>query len=68
MVSTFARSKPELLTAIGNVLFWEPAHWIMQTRQFTNLKPRAERPTPTAEFGAPDARSADRSPSETRPG
>ena len=68
VVSTFARSKPEFLTAIGNVLFWEPAHWIMQTRQFANLKRRVERPTPTAEFGAPDAQYADRSPSGTRPG
>ena len=25
-------------------VFWEPAHWIMQTRQFTNLRRRAERP------------------------
>lgn len=24
-------------------LFWEPAHWIMQRRQFVNLKRRAER-------------------------
>ena len=30
------------LTAL-NYVFWEPAHWIMQTRQFTNLKRRAER-------------------------
>jgi hypothetical protein len=30
------------VTAIADFLFWEPAHWIMQTRQFRNLKRRAE--------------------------
>ena len=29
--------------AIMNVTLLEPAHWIMQTRQFTNLKHRVER-------------------------
>jgi hypothetical protein len=42
VVSGFASSKPRLLTAIGDFLFWEPAHWIMQTRQFANLRRRAE--------------------------
>jgi hypothetical protein len=43
VVSSYASSAPKLLSAIANVLFWEPAHWIMQTRQFANLKRRAER-------------------------
>lgn len=43
VVSSYACSAPKLLTSIVNVLFWEPAHWIMQTRQFANLKRRAER-------------------------
>ena len=36
-------ARPRLLQTIGNFIFWEPAHWIMQTRQFANLKRRAER-------------------------
>jgi hypothetical protein len=28
---------------LGNIVFWEPAHVVMQTRQFANLKRRAER-------------------------
>jgi proline iminopeptidase len=43
VVSGYACSRPRLLTAIGEFLFWEPAHWIMQTRQFANLKRRVER-------------------------
>jgi hypothetical protein len=43
LVSGYAAARPRLLLAIGNVIFWEPAHWIMQTRQFANLKRRAER-------------------------
>ena len=43
IVSGFACSRPRSLTAIGDFLFWEPAHWVMQSRQFTNLKRRVER-------------------------
>ena len=43
VVSGYASSRPRPLTAVGDFLFWEPAHWIMQTRQFTNLKRRVER-------------------------
>jgi proline iminopeptidase len=43
MVSGYAAARPKLLQAALNVLFWEPSHWIMQTRQFANLKRRAER-------------------------
>jgi len=46
VVSGYASSHPRALTAIGELLFWEPAHWLMQTRQLTNLKRRAERSTP----------------------
>jgi hypothetical protein len=35
--------RPPALTAIGDLLFWEPAHWIMQIRQLANLMTRAER-------------------------
>jgi proline iminopeptidase len=40
IVSGYAASRPRMLFAIGNGLFWEPAHWVMQTRQFANLKRR----------------------------
>jgi proline iminopeptidase len=42
VVSGYAAARPRVLAAVQNVLFWEPAHWIMQTRQFANLKRRAE--------------------------
>jgi proline iminopeptidase len=43
IVSGYADARPRLLQAVQNILFWEPSHWIMQTRQFANLKRRAER-------------------------
>jgi hypothetical protein len=42
VVSGYAAARPKSLQAILNFVFWEPAHWIMQTRQFTNLQRRAE--------------------------
>jgi proline iminopeptidase len=45
LVSGYASSHPRALTAIGDFLFWEPAHWVMQTRQLTSLKRRAECPS-----------------------
>jgi hypothetical protein len=42
VVSGYASSRPRALTAIGEFIFWEPAHWIMQVRQFANLTKRAE--------------------------
>jgi hypothetical protein len=43
VVSGYTASRPRPFTALGDALFWEPAHWVMQTRQFANLKRRAER-------------------------
>ncbi len=43
VVSGYASARPRLLQGIADLLFWEPAHWVMQTRQFANLKRRAER-------------------------
>jgi hypothetical protein len=43
VVSGYASARPRFLQMIADLLFWEPAHWVMQTRQFTNLKRRAER-------------------------
>jgi hypothetical protein len=42
VVSGYAVGRPRPLVALGNFLFWEPAHWIMQRRQFANVKRRAE--------------------------
>ena len=42
VVSGYASARPFLLKMIADLLFWEPAHWVMQTRQFANLKRRAE--------------------------
>ncbi len=44
VVSGYAAANPRFLSAINDFLFLEPAHWIMQARQLTNLKRRAERP------------------------
>ena len=41
VVSGYGAARPRLLHAIAERLFWEPAHWIMQTRQFANLDRRA---------------------------
>ncbi|MBI2527334.1 MAG: hypothetical protein HYY95_01520 [Candidatus Rokubacteria bacterium] len=59
VVSGYASARPRLLQLIADLLFWEPAHWIMQTRQLANLKRRAEREVfepsgePTARPGRP---------------
>lgn len=42
VVSGYWTVQPRWLQPIAN-LFLEPAHWVMQTRQFANLKRRAER-------------------------
>jgi proline iminopeptidase len=44
VVSGYVSGRPRLLQAAADRLFWEPAHWIMQRRQFANVKRRAERP------------------------
>jgi proline iminopeptidase len=42
VVSGYGAARPRLLQALVELFFWEPAHWVMQTRQFANLKRRAE--------------------------
>jgi hypothetical protein len=42
VVSGYAAARPRLLQTVLSFVFWEPAHWIMQTRQFANLKRRAD--------------------------
>ena len=48
VVSGYAAEHPHSLVSLQNFLFWEPVHWIMQTRQFANLKRRAESSRSTA--------------------
>jgi hypothetical protein len=43
VVSGYAKARPRSLQKAADLIFWEPAHWIMQMRQFANLKRRAER-------------------------
>jgi hypothetical protein len=43
VVSGYWFLRPRWLQPILSVLFLEPSHWIIQTRQFANLKRRAER-------------------------
>jgi proline iminopeptidase len=40
VISGYDASVPRPFHAVMNFLFWEPAHWIMQTRQFSNLRQR----------------------------
>jgi hypothetical protein len=42
VVSGYAAERPRALLAVIDLLFWEPAHWFMQKRQFKNLRRRAE--------------------------
>ncbi len=41
LVRGFSRARPRALTWLGDWLFWEPAHWVMQRRQFAGLQRRA---------------------------
>ena len=51
VVSGYWAMRPGWLRPIVSVCFLEPAHWIMQKRQFANLKRRAEgTPAPAAEL------------------
>jgi hypothetical protein len=43
VVSGYWSLRPRWLQPVMSFLFVEPSHWIMPTRQFTNLKRRAER-------------------------
>ncbi|MEH0548021.1 hypothetical protein OG381_36515 [Streptomyces sp. NBC_00490] len=42
VVSGYAAARPALPAGLANLVVWEPAHWIMQTRQFRRLRQRAE--------------------------
>jgi proline iminopeptidase len=55
IVSGYDGGQPRWLRRLAGVLVWEPAHWIMQTRQLRNLRARAERPDAAAPAVAPAA-------------
>jgi proline iminopeptidase len=42
VISGYGTGRPRLLQKLADVLFWEPAHFLMQTRQLANLRHRAE--------------------------
>jgi proline iminopeptidase len=44
---------PRWLQPVASFIVLEPSHWIMQTRQFTNLKRRIERGTPQCDSFCP---------------
>ncbi|NKZ02190.1 SRPBCC family protein [Actinomadura latina] len=48
IVRTRGRGKPAFLDRAAGRLFGEPAHFIMQIRQFTNLRHRTAHPVPEA--------------------
>ena len=42
VVTGKARGKPHVPIAVANWLLWDPAHWVMQLKQFRGLRRRAE--------------------------
>jgi proline iminopeptidase len=42
VVTGKARGAPRRLVAVANRLLWDPAHWVMQLKQFAGLRRRAE--------------------------
>jgi hypothetical protein len=42
LVRTKSAARPALLARLANVLFFDPAHWIMQTRQLIRIRHLAE--------------------------
>jgi hypothetical protein len=49
VVSGYWAMQPRWVRPVVSFIFLEPAHWIMQLRQFQNLKRRAERDSMRAE-------------------
>lgn len=46
VVSGYWAFRPRWLQPLIGILVLEPSHWVMQTRQFANLRRRAENPSP----------------------
>jgi hypothetical protein len=72
VVTGTARGKPHAPIAVANWLFWDPAHWVMQLKQFAGLRCRAEsepnRPAPapaTEDAAASGAGLSDQSTPES---
>jgi hypothetical protein len=67
VVRGVARGRPDALTRLANWLFWDPAHWVMQTRQFAGLRRRAQAASelparaPSSDAGATAAQASARS-------
>jgi len=51
VVSGYWAMRPGWLRLPMSVLFLEPSHWVMQTRQFANLRRRVEPPSPSPASG-----------------
>jgi hypothetical protein len=49
VVSGYWSLRPRWLRPLTSAVFLEPSHWIMQTRQFANVKRRAERDAAAAD-------------------
>ncbi len=49
VVSGYCSLRPRWPQPIASLIFLEPSHWIVQTRQFANLKRRAERDSAPAD-------------------
>ena len=58
LVSGYWALRPRWLQHLVSVAVLEPAHWVMQTRQFANLKRRAEAPPGRADPEAPAGHAA----------
>jgi proline iminopeptidase len=43
VVGGYQSGRPRWLLAAGDFFVYPPVHWIMQTRQFANIKRLAER-------------------------
>lgn len=46
VVSGYSTARPEWFQTVAEWLFWEPVHWVMQTRQFAGLQRRVRSGSP----------------------
>ena len=54
LVRSGSASGPQPWSSVGDWLFWQPAHVVMQLRQLHELRRRAEGPAATAAEAGPD--------------
>ena len=68
VVTGKARGEPHGLIAVGNWLLWDPAHWVMQLKQFVGLRRRAESlpDDPAGALSTEEAAASDGPPEELR--